>query len=281
MGCIYPAAVPTIASQLQQVGLAWRDYNEAWGHDPTRESSVCGHPGVEQQDGTQNATATDQYATRHDPFMYFHSIIDDTTLCDTHVVNLDALPQDLTYQAPANYAFITPDLCNDGHDATCANGGPGGLGAGRRLPARVGPADHPLVVLPARRWAVDHHLRRGRDQRRVRPAAARSPVPAAPSPGATGPGRRTDRRRAALPLHPRRHRLSAGPTTTTRCCGASRTCTGSAHIGYAQLPGERSFGSDIFACAPSRAVVATPRPASLRHRDRAGSGSFTPTTACI
>ena len=46
-------------------------------------------------DNTQKATATDEYATRHDPFVYFHSIIDDTTLCDTHVVNLDLLPQDL------------------------------------------------------------------------------------------------------------------------------------------------------------------------------------------
>jgi len=29
------------------------------------------------------------------------------------------------------------------------------------------------------------------------------------------------------------------------------------HIGYAQLPGEQSFGSDIFACAPAHPAVAT------------------------
>ena len=66
-------------------------------------------PAINQQDGTQSATATDQYATRHNPFVYFHSIIDDTALCDSHVVNLNLLPQDLASAASTpNYVFITP-----------------------------------------------------------------------------------------------------------------------------------------------------------------------------
>jgi phosphatidylinositol-3-phosphatase len=125
-GCIYPTTVPTIASQLTSAGLTWRDYNDGMGADPTRETSVCGHPTVGGADNTETATATDQYATRHNPFMYFQSIIGDTELCDTHVVNLAAdLPQDLA--KPANYSFITPNLCNDGHDTPCPNGQPGGL----------------------------------------------------------------------------------------------------------------------------------------------------------
>jgi phosphatidylinositol-3-phosphatase len=129
-GCIYPAGVPTIASQLVDSGMTWRDYNEGMGADPIREPSVCGHPGVDALDNTQSATATDQYASRHNPFVYFHSIIDDTTLCDTHVVTLDYLARDLATAANTpNYAFVTPDLCDDAHDATCADGGPGGLTA--------------------------------------------------------------------------------------------------------------------------------------------------------
>ena len=89
-GCVYPADVPTIADQLSAAGLTWRDYNESMGADPTREASECGHPGINSVDNTQKATATDEYATRHDPFVYFHSIIDDTALCDSHVVNLGA-----------------------------------------------------------------------------------------------------------------------------------------------------------------------------------------------
>ena len=98
------------------------------GADPTREASECGHPGINSVDNTQKATATDEYATRHDPFVYFHSIIDDTALCDSHVVNLSLLPHDLATAADTpNYVFITPDLCDDGHDSPCANGQPGGL----------------------------------------------------------------------------------------------------------------------------------------------------------
>jgi len=81
-GCVFPSDVKTIADQLDAAGLTWRDYNQSVGANPSREPSVCAHPGINKQDGTQTATATDQYATRHNPFVYFHSIIDDTTLCD-------------------------------------------------------------------------------------------------------------------------------------------------------------------------------------------------------
>src|SRR5207248_617548 len=73
------------------------------------------------------ATAQDQYATRHDPFVYFHSIID-SPACAANVVRLDRLPGDLaTVATTPNFAFITPNLCHDGHDSPCADGEPGGL----------------------------------------------------------------------------------------------------------------------------------------------------------
>jgi hypothetical protein len=92
------------------------------GADPTREAATCGHPPVGAADNTQAATATDQYATRHDPFVYFHSVIDNAAPCAGHVVNLNGLTNDLkSIKTTPNYAFITPDLCADGHDATCAD----------------------------------------------------------------------------------------------------------------------------------------------------------------
>ncbi|HSW13502.1 MAG TPA: alkaline phosphatase family protein, partial [Solimonas sp.] len=67
-------------------------------------------------------------ATRHNPFMYFHTVIDDQADCDARVVNLNVLDADLRSLATTpNYVFITPDLCSDGHDAPCADGRPGGL----------------------------------------------------------------------------------------------------------------------------------------------------------
>jgi hypothetical protein len=127
-GCVYPANVPTLMSQLSSAGLTWRAYEDGMGADPAREAATCGHPAVGTADNTETATAADQYATRHDPFVYFHSVIDNTAMCNASVVNLSQLPTDLASAATTpNFTFITPNLCNDGHDATCANGGPGGL----------------------------------------------------------------------------------------------------------------------------------------------------------
>lgn len=125
-GCIYPSSIKTVADQLSAKGKSWRAYMGDMGSDPTREAAVCGHPVLNTTDMTQNATAIDSYATRHNPFMYFHSIID-TTMCQ-RVVNLNLLKTDLlSVSTTPNFAFITPSLCDDGHDATCANGKPGGL----------------------------------------------------------------------------------------------------------------------------------------------------------
>jgi hypothetical protein len=129
-GCVYPASVPTIAGQLEAAGLTWRAYMEDMGKDPAREAASCGHPPVDAPDPTQKATSKDQYAVRHDPFVYFHSIIDRPD-CAAHVVPLTALTADLDGTTP-NYVFITPNLCHDGHDGgapgkTCADGEPGGL----------------------------------------------------------------------------------------------------------------------------------------------------------
>ncbi len=121
-GCVHPARVKTVADQLEAAGKTWRGYMEDMGHDPGREARTCGHPAIGARDTTQGATAKDQYATRHDPFVYFHSILDDRRRCDAGVVNLDELPADLADASRTpSYSFITPDLCSDGHDATCAD----------------------------------------------------------------------------------------------------------------------------------------------------------------
>jgi len=82
-------------------------------------------------DDTQLATATDQYAARHNPFVYFHSLIDvpkagTVSPCATRVVPLTRLSTDLAANTVANWSFITPNLCNDGHDSPCK--GPGAEG---------------------------------------------------------------------------------------------------------------------------------------------------------
>jgi hypothetical protein len=127
-GCVYPASVKTVADQLTARGLTWKGYMEDMGNDTTREAALCGRPDLNTRDKTQTAAPNDQYAARHNPFVYFHSIVDDPVSCEQHDVPLDQLPADLAKtRTTANYTFITPNLCHDGHDAPCANGEPGGL----------------------------------------------------------------------------------------------------------------------------------------------------------
>ncbi|MDX6582520.1 MAG: phosphatidylinositol-3-phosphatase [Solirubrobacterales bacterium] len=122
-GCVYPANVSTVADQLEKADLTWRAYMEDMGDDPARDGGTnCAHPAIGANDVSHTASPTDQYATRHNPFVYFHSIIDDYASCSKHDVNLDQLKTDLKKQQKTrNYTFITPDLCRDGHDATCAD----------------------------------------------------------------------------------------------------------------------------------------------------------------
>src|SRR5947209_7288456 len=243
-GCVYPTGVATIASQLDARGLSWRDYNEDMGADPQREPAECGHPALNTLDNAQKATATDQYATRHNPFVYFHSIIDDTTLCDTHVVNFAQLPQDLsTVASTASYTFITPNLCNDGHDAPCANGNPGGL-------AQINTFLRQWVPLITKSPAFRQNGLLIITFDEAAPTDASSccgeiPGPDSPLPGDTGPGGGNV---GAVLLSP----CIAPGTVSDRAynhysmLGSVENIFGLSHLGYAALPGQSYFGSDIY-----------------------------------
>ena len=163
-GCVMPASVQTIGNQLDATEHGhsktpvWREYAEDMGNDPARDGGVadplggtdCAHPTQVNGNaidltnsaegpngtGTHQTAISDQYANRHNPFDYFHSITDNQALCDSHVVPLGTvslgtnghrdtfsghLAQDLkSERTTPKFAFITPNLCSDGHDATCA-----------------------------------------------------------------------------------------------------------------------------------------------------------------
>src|SRR5664279_5689079 len=138
-GCIYPAATKTIADQLSAKGLRWKGYMEDMGNDPTREAATCGEPGAgigaadntvkEQVPPNQSGgrlPIADRYAARHNPFVYFHSLLD-SGACAKNVVPLNekTLTADLASVATTpNYVFITPNLCSDGHDVPCLSATP-------------------------------------------------------------------------------------------------------------------------------------------------------------
>jgi hypothetical protein len=159
-GCVYPSAIKTLPDQLTAAGRTWKGYMEDMGNTATRETSPCGQPAVAGVavdpavgafDVTQLSSAADQYAARHNPFVYFHSLIDvpasgTASPCAAHVVPLTHLATDLAANTVANWSFITPNLCNDGHDAPCkgpgaegANPGAGGLTSANAFLAKIVP----------------------------------------------------------------------------------------------------------------------------------------------
>ncbi len=132
-GCVYPPQVETIANQLEDSGYTWKGYMEDMNAAaPPGKQEPCRHPQINSQDNTQSAEVGDEYAARHNPFVYFHSIIDFPT-CKKNDVDFKHLRPDLRRRATTpNYAFITPNLCHDGHDEPCVNGQPGGLVSANR-----------------------------------------------------------------------------------------------------------------------------------------------------
>jgi hypothetical protein len=253
-GCVYPSAspaVPTLPGQLDAAGLTWKGYMDSMGSDPARESATCGHPAIGAADNTQIQTATDQYATRHDPFMYFHSIIDNAAYCDSHVVNLSALASDLGSVATTpNFSYVVPGLCNDGHDTNCANGDPGGLtqintflpGLISEITASAAYKANGLIVV------TFDESDAGDDQssccgEQAGPNAADPGDPSDANAGATGGGKI-----GAVLLSPF---IKPGTVTQTAYNHYSLLRTvedifGLAHLGFAAQAGLASFGSDVF-----------------------------------
>jgi hypothetical protein len=275
-GCVYPASVPTIANQLEARGLSWKAYMEDMGDDPRRESATCGHPPIGAPDNTQGAQRGDQYATRHDPFVYFHAIID-TPSCALHVVNLRALDQDLDSSATTpNYVFITPNLCHDGHDGgaggPCVDGQPGGLTSANRFLSSLVPRivasaafrRDGLLIITFDESDIESDYDPSTKAVRVRDgdAAACCDEPSGPNipayragpgiartaingPGLIGPG---GGRIGAVMLSPfiRPGTVSQVPYNPYALLRSVEDMFGLSHLAYAGQAGLKGFGADIF-----------------------------------
>jgi hypothetical protein len=138
-GCVYPNTVATIASQLDEHHFSWEAYMEdmdraaSFARHRRDESPTCRHPDeLDHADCTNQARMYvdergkpifDQYTTRHNPFVYFQSITDDPNYCDAHDLPLkdsaglgDLLKPEVEASKTPNLVFISPNLCDDGHD---------------------------------------------------------------------------------------------------------------------------------------------------------------------
>lgn len=246
IGCVYPENVPNLTDQLRARGLSWRGYMEDMGHDPAREAATCGHPALNSLDGTQSASAEDGYATRHNPFMYFASVIGDPAYCDAHVVNLDRLDADLArIDTTPHYAFITPNLCHDGHDSPCANGEPGGLESADAFLQALVPR-----ILAAPAFQQDGLLlilfdESDGPQSDSSACCGAGPTPNALLPGITGPG---GGRVGAVALSPfiKPGTVSMSAYNHYSMLRTVQDLFGLPYLGYAGAAGQASFGADVF-----------------------------------
>jgi hypothetical protein len=244
-GCVYPTGVQTIANQLQDKGLRWRGYMEDMA---TATVKTCRHPDLNQRDSTQSASAQSQYAARHNPFVYFHSLIDGPS-CKDNDVDLQQLPGEMAQAGTtASFSFITPDLCSDGHDATCADpkqkGGYDGINAFLsewvpKILASPGYKDDGLLVVGFDEAESDNTSCCGE-------TASNTPNAAGPSPGSGGG------KVGAVLVSPfiRPGTVDATPYNHYSFLRTAEDIFGLAHLGYAGVDGLAPIGDKTFNQTP-------------------------------
>ena len=99
-GTGYAFTGPTLVDELAARGIGWRAYMEDM-------PSPC-----------FGGASSGGYAKKHDPFMYFTSITANPAQC-ARVVPHTRLSTDLQSGTAPPFLFVTPNLCDDGHD--CGN----------------------------------------------------------------------------------------------------------------------------------------------------------------
>lgn len=93
-----------LADNLEAAGLTWKAYMESMPSPCTLVNSG-------------------NYSPRHDPFVYFDDIRTNNMRCNAGVVPFTDLANDLQAATTTpNYAFITPNLCDDMHDCSVRTG---------------------------------------------------------------------------------------------------------------------------------------------------------------
>lgn len=237
-GCVYPATVQTVADQLGAAGLTWRGYMEDMAGN-------CQRPAMNSFDQTQSATAASQYAARHNPFVYFHSLID-SGACAANDVPLGQLDTDLSSAATTpNLAFITPDLCHDAHDATCADGGQGGLPAADSFLQTWVPK---ITGSPA--WSEGSLLIVTFDEADTSDASSccgETPGPNSPNPGGTTQGNGGGRTGTVLlSQYVQPGSTNATPYNHYSLLRSIEDIFGLSHLGFAAKSDLQAFGPDVY-----------------------------------
>jgi hypothetical protein len=106
-GCVYPETALTLGDQVSASGHVWRAYVEDMG------KQACSHPNSNAVDDVALPGADPGYDSRHNPFIYFHSLLD-LGDCATDDLDLSRLPAALASTSKtATFSFLAPGACGD------------------------------------------------------------------------------------------------------------------------------------------------------------------------
>ena len=92
----------TLVDNLSASSIGWKAYMED-------APSACYKGG-----------GINHYAKNHNPFMYFSSILNDSTKCNLVVPFASNFVNDLSNNAAPPFMWVTPNNCDNMHDSTCS-----------------------------------------------------------------------------------------------------------------------------------------------------------------
>ena len=145
-GCLYPEAVQSLPTQLQEKELTWRAYVEGMEDGgavgaPWR----CRKPTLGAPD-TTTATPGDQYLNWRNPVVYFAGVAASPE-CEKHDVGFEILTKDLSAKKKTpTLSLIFPDACHAGGEVECEPGAPTGAKGATQLLKTLVPA---IMASPA------------------------------------------------------------------------------------------------------------------------------------
>jgi hypothetical protein len=93
-----------IADQVEGSGRSWKAYME--------DMPVPCYTGA----------SSGNYAMKHNPFMYYNDIRNNLARCAAHVTPFTQFWVDMSTGHVPDFAWITPNMCNDTHDCPVATG---------------------------------------------------------------------------------------------------------------------------------------------------------------
>jgi phosphatidylinositol-3-phosphatase len=106
-GCVYPETALTLGDQVSSSGHVWRAYVEDMG------KQTCSHANSNAVDDLALPGTEPGYDSRHNPFIYFHSLLD-LGDCATDDLDLSKLPAALSSTSKtATFSFLAPNACGD------------------------------------------------------------------------------------------------------------------------------------------------------------------------